>query len=517
MRALSLESAPSLTLLFEASGDVALRYVDHRGAAVVDAPISFALEGRAQDSSLTALSATTDGEGRAMARIVAGRRTAAFRIRAMADRAAPVYVDVAVSDRGFGSVRVSAPYSGQRLVERRVLSAFAGMTCADAPRTGVGDRTQTLSEGTDSVRLPALPAGVAYAIVGRAEGSTNITLAHGCVDGVRVDADRESEAALVFDDAALELRGVYDVTLAISALQTMRHVEERAFSLAEARISAGGDSASMLLDALERTLSENGHLRLSEDLRRAREGTPVDAGFAAELRDADLGAANAARSIAETLERWGRDLYVTGALSFPEAADGPSAVTTWSTELVYVGGDVGSTAIRIPPEDLGIDDAEALDATYDAEGETVGVESLRLRVGLGTLIERLLDTRYLPSSTERATARRLAGEAALSAWVAAHPPIAAACPATCVRAASDYVVGLLLAAIREGTAALDLHRAVISLEGTLGLVGHEGDLDIDGLEAPSLEGEWIDAEAASRDPLSISLVATRAAIASPLP
>lgn len=202
---ITIESEPALTLSFGEEATLVARYT-RDGAPVAGVPIRFALEGAAHDATVTALSLQTDAEGRVETSVIAGSVASAFRVRVSGERAAPAYVDVSISNQGFGALVAHAEYDGRRTeATRRVLSLYSDTSC-DPPGglPGFPDRMATLDDPeTTEARWGALPAGLSYTLVGRVEGPTGAALATACVDGIEVVRDDEVYAALDFSDEEL--------------------------------------------------------------------------------------------------------------------------------------------------------------------------------------------------------------------------------------------------------------------------------------------------------------------------
>ena len=147
---IEVESETALTLMYGESSEILVKYFEGR-AAGVGVELSFALAGNASDADLMDLNRVTDAAGRAQTTLVAGTVGSAFRLRISAERASPAFVNVSVSDSGFGGITVRADYMGARAEStRRVVTVYSGVECAPAdgyPPSAVA-RQVTLEDGT---------------------------------------------------------------------------------------------------------------------------------------------------------------------------------------------------------------------------------------------------------------------------------------------------------------------------------------------------------------------------------
>lgn len=197
---------------------VGVLYVDPDGVPAIDT-VSFALVGSAQDASLSSLEAETDANGGATVDLVASSIAASFRLRASAPLAEEIFLDVAVSDSGFGDVLVTPRFVGHREIEARDARLLTGIPCAelDALVLPPGDRSVPVDDAWTPVLLPGLAAGPTYTAVvtGSVAGSV---VAYGCTDGLTVADALQTDAEVVVDDLEPTPSGEYDVHTVIDLL-----------------------------------------------------------------------------------------------------------------------------------------------------------------------------------------------------------------------------------------------------------------------------------------------------------
>jgi hypothetical protein len=237
---------------------------DERGDPAVDERVSFGLRGRSQDASLSALDAVTDDEGEARVTLTAGDMAATFDVRVSAAGALDRHIGVAVSDSGFGSLHVDAPYDGRRDARERVVVVQADTSCDDHERSA-RDPSFTLLGDQERAEFLALPAATRYAVAGLAQGPTGVPLAWACVDGVEIDADRTTVVELSWSDGELTPAQRMTLDLELAAREPASWLRAALVRAAKdaVRLDAEGGSignhaeAHFLLDSLDATLRDD--------------------------------------------------------------------------------------------------------------------------------------------------------------------------------------------------------------------------------------------------------------------
>lgn len=505
MGVIELESEPSLTLTFGAEAELVVRYTES-GVAVQGAPIRFALEGRAHDSTVADLSVDTDADGRARTRMVAGSTASAFRVRVSAERAAPIYVNVSVGNMGFGALVVRAEYDGLRAGGRRVIELYSSMSCADEPPP-FPDRMAALDPSTTEARFRALPAGLTYAVLARVEGPGGLVVARACADGVEVVRDDETVVELGFADAPLAPAGRYEAVLALTPTSSSAWASEVATDAGGALIDTAGGGAELYLDALEAELRERGATVGADALALERAtGVPV-ATLSVALEDDGADPRVALEAALAGLRTRMTALALSGPLSIDVVAGSPSA--TWAAAQLAVGpSDPDSPALVIDPGAAGLELSPSLSISWPA-GDALVLESLTLALPLGTLARRTLEAelaaRSLGSPGELLAAR--AGCDALAAWIADDPIAGPLCTADCPRAACLRALDGIMAASLEALDLLDEARGVLTVSGTIEMIDADADLLVDQLAASELSGTW--SGATESDPVAGGLTAAR--------
>ncbi|MFW5920786.1 MAG: hypothetical protein ACOCUS_03010, partial [Polyangiales bacterium] len=239
---LEVVDEPRLGLVFGEGATFRVRYRRDDGTPIEGGTVRFALDGNAHDSTLDEVEATTGTDGIARGTVLAGTTRAAFRVRVTAEGAAAVFLDVSVSDRGFGTLRAEiAPYDGERTVDHVVLNVFAATSCdAEGLLGRTADRSKRLSLEESSARFLGLPADLSYAVTARGENAGDEALAWACVDGIEVMADDDVRTDVALSDLPLEVAGEYDMAADVAAPEVAATFDEAATSSGLAPVMAAG-------------------------------------------------------------------------------------------------------------------------------------------------------------------------------------------------------------------------------------------------------------------------------------
>ena len=490
MGRIELESEASLALVFGEVSEIEVRYTED-GVPVRGAAIRFALEGRAHDSSVSELVLTTDDEGRARTSVIAASTAAVFRVRVAADRAASVYVDVSVGNMGFGSLRVGAVYEGgHEGATSREIQIYSQMSCADE-RPSSPDRTLVLNEPTATeVRFPVLPAGILYAVVGRAVGPSGATLASACVDGVVIVRDEETRVDLDFADEPLLPGGRYALEVRLDADISAGAAIDLALVAAAAHVTSAGGASGLYLDALESELDARGELSASALLAAERLSGAPDAALASRLDDAGVDLGVSLLALGVTLGERLRVVGIAGrlVLSVEDGALGGS----WDGLGVELGaaGDPDSPPLPLPEGSLAI--AADLALGWRSDADAIGLEALEIALPLGSLATVMIES-TAATAGHASTGLLLARDAgcdALAAFVADTTALVEVCDDACAQAACVRALDGVMAAAIEGLESADAARDAITLSGELALIDDDADTVVDRLTALELEGAW---------------------------
>lgn len=498
MGRIDIESARSLALVFGEASELEVLYTE-QGAPVPGTPIRFALEGRAHDSSVSQVVVATDGEGRARTSLVASSTAAVFRVRITAERAAPVYVNVSVGNMGFGSLRVSATYDGEREARSRVVGFYSGLRCDDELPPSF-DHSITLDDpDRTEARFPVLPAGLVYAVAGRVLGPSGAVLASACVDGIEIVRDQETRVDLTLSDERLLAAGRYTLQVEVDAAVSAASATDLAIAAGVTRIAASGSPAGLYLDALEAELRERGEDAAADDLAAERSSGLPDATLTTRLADAGADLGVSLLSLEPVFDERLATFHVAGPLSL--ALDEGALGASWD-ELAIT---LGEAAPDSPPLAIGsVEVTASLALGWRDEPDAIALNALQMWVPLGTLAAEMLDAVAAERGHEAPglLLAEGAGCDVLAGWIAEDAALAASCDEACAQAACVRALDEVIVAIQASLSSVDTSRAAIELSGVLALVDDDADAQADRMSA-ELEGLW-------RSPLEVRGDAVRA-------
>ena len=489
-RFLELEGESSLMLVFGDEARILVRYLDEDRAPIRGGIVTFALEGRAHDSSLLGLDGITQADGVAESTLMAGSTRAAFRVRITAEDADPLWVDVAVGDEGFGQLEVATTYEGTR-EPRLGVAVFADLTCDDPLTMDTRGDWYRMVESTERpVTFIGLPAGVTFAVVGRGEGPAGDLLAYGCVDGVIITAEELQSAAVDIVDLPQQSRGVYDSQLDFETPETAALLGTQVAM----RYSTVADSgARAILDAAEAALTEAGNEDLALLLSMAREDE-MEAAFGARLRADGIGP-EAALGFVEALVRDRIErVVIAGTLRISDGL-------VFQVTGVQSGTRAGLMDLTSP----GLMELDAsVDGALDETGETLVLDELAVTLPVGALVDGVANAEL----GERA-------EGGLAELMVLHaecdrvmPPEGTEdyCNEACIQTACEHAVENLAGELLVGLESIG--RAYVRMSGEVALVDDTADLSADTLAA-ELDGEWTDEGDETPESLDVAVAGMR--------
>lgn len=164
-------------------------------------PVRFSLNGNSRDASLAATTLHTDAEGLATTTLFAPSQVASFTVRATVGNEVSAALAVAVSELGFGTLRITPSYGGQRQVSTWTASVHTERRCTDLSGTPPPDGAlwAHASPG-EALRLGSVPAGSFYAVTLRAS-----QFAGGCTDLPSIVAGEEKAVSVQVFNRPLQL------------------------------------------------------------------------------------------------------------------------------------------------------------------------------------------------------------------------------------------------------------------------------------------------------------------------
>lgn len=503
---LTLVSSASLMLRPGQTTSIDVRFLDAGGSPAAGIVVAAAIEGTALDSSLGALSVTTDASGLAHASLVAGTAASSFRVRLSAREASSsVYVDVGVGT-SFGALLVHAPYTGTRPVTRRTVDVVPSTTCvalsAMPPATG----GRTVLSLVDDVTITALPTTLTYAVLVRASGDLALE-AEGCVEGLVPSTGTTTTVTVPLVEVPLGVDGAYTVQASIDAGGLVEgHVHDWAASLRVAVATAGGDGA-LLLNGVEAELARAGSSTAAAQLHALRTTRSLDGAL-----EAQLGADGTTPSevVASLLDEAAVALdapTVDVALTLGMAGTG----TMTTQALVCSDGRSGTVRLsRATPVVRSISPTMALDGTIMLAGP---IDAPIGALALAWANAVAADRSHLPGGVADVMAEACAS---LETFAATADGTAAlvACDATCRLAACQTTLDELTMLVTSSGEVVDQDIDHANIQAAIVTRDDDGDARVDRLDG-TLHGELVSASGAlvgTAGALSGTLTGTRAAI-----
>jgi len=488
---LVLETEPSVGLMPSMQAEIVVRYVDSHEAPIANADVSFTLIGGTHDSGLSRLVTATDGAGHASTELIAGLEAASFQVRVSAADAEPIVIDVAISDRGFGNLRVAAPYDGVRLVTHRRVTLFAAETCAALDPLLTPDRQSTLTSPSEEARFIGLPAETRYALVAVAFGAQDNALAQGCLDDVAVVADSELQVSVTLQDVDLRPWGQYDLAV---ALNTSDVVVKLAESVRTQPLPSGQmttlTSAEFLFDTLDQCLRADltalPQIAAADALAQLRASAGADAELQTALDTNAQGPAAAQSWIADQVSA---ELAVVDFQFDMRIAPGmPEPTAAWTLHRVSTDSALEATGVIEHVVAQPIESVGTLSFVWSRDRMTVVGD---VQSAFGALTVETIDAAIDGSGgTGRTHVLELLGCPTLAAWVETHPTIMSGCDATCVTSACAVGLSTMLSGLQTTLMTVDSSRPVISIGATFDMRDSVGDGDVDALDCPMLTATW---------------------------
>ncbi len=477
--------------------EIQVAYLDEDKEPIRQVSIEFVLEGDAPAVSLSADQVMTDERGTATVQLTAGSDSASFRVRANADGAAPVYVDVKVLKSAVREAKVEARYTGLRSVTKRIVTALPGIGCGAALAAGMkGEVTEHYDGAEEAVALQVGP-GLHYALVCWGRDSSDALLAEGCSElDVPVDPAIELETVVIdLRDRAMSLSGSYGVTIGLDIAVSAARAGDTLIAGGQKLLSgeAFGD-ADYFLDAIEakvRVTNKDG----ADEIASARLalGMSLAESLHIALGDAKVGPEVWLYKLAEQIKTYGSALYLDASYGVTSLAGVPMSITIASMESRTTNGKVVTLAYDV----LSLPTA-SIDAQYDDARAVIAVDTLSVQLPLGSYAALLLDA--IDARAEHGIKGELASDSGcdeLVAWVAEgqglgtpRGTIASACDGTCVRTACATSINALLKAARSQLSTLDPYHPSIGVRGELFVFDRDEDGLVDEIGAAVLEGSW---------------------------
>jgi len=248
---------PNTKLAFEETGTLALVPGETRTVTVLATPpdryeITFLLLGAPLEASLDKSKVMAGDDGRASVTVKAPNDPTSFKLRASIKDGPVADLPIAVSDKGFGSLRVVPLYGGTRQVTTWIASAVTGTNCKAIanllPEKLAAPQNATAPVDSEPL-IESVPVGPNIAVVLRAG-----YYMWGCTDEPNLKAGEELTVKVPIADKPIDLSATnLDLELAFKAKGEpyADMMKEAALALVGGMLPSSLDEASgSLLDAM---------------------------------------------------------------------------------------------------------------------------------------------------------------------------------------------------------------------------------------------------------------------------
>jgi hypothetical protein len=218
--------------------------------------VGFVLLGDTLNASLDRSTAVANADGRASVQLRAPDDPTTFRVRASLKEGPSAELDVAVSDEGFGSIRVMPIYQGKREVVEWTASMVARTTCSAIADTLPGEppgAMKAIAPGDDTPILMNVPVGPNLAITLRAGHYIK-----GCADKADLAAGKQMDVKVTVTDVPLDLSATnLDLDFTYTpAPEPYAEMLSHALGLIKTTyLPEGGNASAVLLDTMEQLVT----------------------------------------------------------------------------------------------------------------------------------------------------------------------------------------------------------------------------------------------------------------------
>ena len=212
---LVIVGSPAITLRYDETAELRVRYEDADGMAIASAPIDYEIVGEPGGSRLAALQTTTGGGGEAAVVLTAGGDNADFVVNVTPPQGDSVQFSVSVSDTDAGSIVVNMSYNGTRTFNRFDAFIFDVASCMELNPNNLPTAIRSAPSVTDIMAMPAfagVQVGANYVVAVSARTDAGVA-GFGCADGVVVRAREETTVPIQIEDTTIgpDFTGVWDL------------------------------------------------------------------------------------------------------------------------------------------------------------------------------------------------------------------------------------------------------------------------------------------------------------------
>lgn len=492
-----------------ATGSFAFVLSDRDGVPVEGALVRFAIVGRANDASLESTESNTDSEGRVTGTIVGASTESSFQVRASTEGADPAYIDVSVSDTGFGSMNVDVAYAGARPITDFVVRLFSGMHCDDLESMTPPDRYERMRRSDGTTTFDGLPAGIAYAVLAQGQDRDRVVLARACADGFTIVANDTAATSLALEDTPAHAAGSYNVDFTFASTSPGERVAEAIQTTAGRYFT--DDGASYVLDQVAAIYTRAGETEAAVQFEEFREAQYLDTHLSSYMAEHALGPAAALAAIGELASAGVNDVGVRAVLTVPESgmlARDAFAFTAFDARTDGIAFPISMD--RVPPPMI------LSQGTYSSTVAAIQFESIDLSLPLGSLARAYVEG-AAGMDLRPAIIAAAACEGMTSWWTDGgfdtNVLDAATLQQSCENAV-EYIADATLVSLAN----LDLSARALHLSGSASVHDRDRDGAVDEIGTSALDGIWRPVGATTGIPADMHISAVRSStrMSSPL-
>ncbi len=507
---LSITSERSLLLAPQQLASFTVRWTNSSGMLVPMRDVNFALEGMPRDSSLLSLASHTNANGEASGTIIAGSLPATFRIRITAPDAVPAYIDVAVGAEGFGGLSIQLEEDLIRPSTRRLVLLHQGaeLPCSDALTRTEADRIRTTEENLVA-DFTALPAGQLFTIVARAENDRGTVVSEGCIEEVRVRADRTLQETIVLVPRPLEVEGEYSTSMEFTADSSPEPLLASVADAVDMSISAIGGDAELMLDGLDTELRARHATELADMLMAER--NELRSSLSTHLDGLGRTPSVAVHALIDDVAQRTSSIRINGTLAIARAAP-TGSLASFTRGPIHVGPPAEPIVIDLTEHGVGA--RTSVSMSFHPSEDRLAIDELTLLVPLGHFAARIMDEKVRAQGGTSAV-DLVQGESGcdqFALWLEGRPDITAECDAACVLSSCTHAIESVLSISRVAFGSLDDARIRILLSGDIQCRDSDGNLEVDALPQMSLSGSWSNPSGSSSAQVEVSFAGRREAL-----
>jgi hypothetical protein len=382
------------TIAFAETGSVTLRYRETYGfllrvtsstGGVAGLHVDLALDGDAQDSSLSATALVADGGGEAAGSLIAGTVRASFSIRASLSTGETARLDVRVEPPDEVMVTLAPVYAGARATPTYEVGILPGDACPAVPVPApepAGEITFTVDASDPSFAVPRelILSPLRIAVTGQ---DRDARLTWGCADEVVIPS---GGLALSIDlrDLPWPAPGAHAIEVGMSLAGIVDPILVAVFVPFAPVAEEGVAQGTFVVDGIVAALRDEGRSTAADVLQERRTIDDLDDDVEASLADAGIDLAVEIDALRASVDAFLAAARATGVVELGEA-DPAGAAEGLDRWLALTDGE-SEVSITTP-------DGAAVEAVARAgfSSDRLELRQHRLPLSLGRLVLLVLD------------------------------------------------------------------------------------------------------------------------------